>query len=1374
MFTRRPNPVHPTVALLCVAALLLTSVTTSAMNQSAADALATAMITKLGRTRGVCVIPRCDNGTLGVAMMSRSSFTVYTYDSDTAKVRAATLAADAVSQTGIRLVVDKSPLSAVPFADNFVDFIAMPGATDADLTTLPITEIVRTLIPGGKAYIGHYSGEPGTLTASTLLTWAQGAGTAATAASVSDFAGTWVQITKSAIAYHQDWTHRMSPNASNNLLSSDTSIRWPFAPRFLQKPYMTARIGSTVSGGGRIYGAYNEEYYGGSPAARGVPRFLQVYRSYNGQLLWTRDLYFDFPRPDGIPPELSLSFPMGVSFMVATDQYLYMMKCDSVVVLDGETGTYVRSIKFTGATGNIRWLGIAGTSLYALMGGSTYYQLTGDRIACYNLSNNTTSWVFDPQGAVSTQGIGVVGGRLFAYVETGRVVGVNATSGQQVWTTPLSKSTGTFFNTTTGAYSELQCTQQYVTIGGGNDGSVHILRFADGTVAHSFTRSNWQAGKAVHEPSQRLIAINSSGDDGTAINLTNFTVDNTMFSNKGLPRGCGPFSCTPDAIFGGREGMSFRFSDQQYFMSQQMKGGCDAVPMFTNGLYITTPRACGCDHFMGMLALAPIGSMQVEQAAVEAQRLERGLAYGNNPTTVVPDASDWPTHRANNSHSASVNVNVASSLSIRWTYSRPAPYGNENVSATYRQWPVLSSEEPTPPAVVGSRVYIGGTDGVLRCINRNNGTEMWRHATGGPIHATPTVSDGRVYVGSADGYAYCIEAHTGVLVWRFRGAPLERRINMYGHLSSIWPVLTGVLIHNGTAFFAAGYLSEAGTHVYALNARTGAIVWQNNTSGSWMNATARRGVAPCGYMTVVKGKLIVRSFTARNGIYDLATGELMPLKSGEFEVVRNNGNPRVRGREIGAIDSIHVFSGGELLFADNGEKYRTHRDITLHFAEYDSTGYQKYPELQFETSNFSTTAPAWDSDGYYYATGRGVYQRWSLATLRSTVASMVAAHGSPASWPNWLSPLLGHQLAEGQKPMPVTPTVWSKDFGSSDNDQRVLSLAVATNTMALTHGNANTDGTKPFSEYIWKLKLIDKGSGNQTAEIALPGEPLRQGIAIDRDGNVIVAMRDGSVLCIGGPTSVASSQPLPDASPQLNHPSTVQHWSSATSQSAPTTTAHSAQAIDPRLSPATAPSARSTPVTTIAVSQAPAATAGTTAAVASAADQARWQALRELMSAARESSSPTYRPSDTRWSAPRHCLPVAGASASSSARGATPVKTVDRSLISRWAPVSGGPQWITHDLGSVALIDAASIVWYTTKTAQVPFLLEVSVDGRTFAVADEGLLTGRGTNSALRTFVPQEARYVRLTIQNPSGTVLASIYEMGIHGSSDAALRAQN
>jgi len=172
------------------------------------------------------------------------------------------------------------------------------------------------------------------------------------------------------------------------------------------------------------------------------------------------------------------------------------------------------------------------------------------------------------------------------------------------------------------------------------------------------------------------------------------------------------------------------------------------------------------------------------------------------------------------------------------------------------------------------------------------GKVRWTAYTGGPIWCAPALADGRALVGSGDGWAYAFEAATGRLLWRFRAAPQERRIPFYGGLISTWPVASGVLVDQGVAYLAAGITDYDGTHVYALDAATGRIRWQNNTAGH-LDPVSRRGVACQGDLLLHQGRLyLAGGNTVSPGIFDAATGKCLNAPPTSM------GATAPRGREL--------------------------------------------------------------------------------------------------------------------------------------------------------------------------------------------------------------------------------------------------------------------------------------------------------------------------------------------------------------------------------------------------------------------------------------------------------------------------------------------
>jgi outer membrane protein assembly factor BamB len=62
--------------------------------------------------------------------------------------------------------------------------------------------------------------------------------------------------------------------------------------------------------------------------------------------------------------------------------------------------------------------------------------------------------------------------------------------------------------------------------------------------------------------------------------------------------------------------------------------------------------------------------------------------------------------------------------------------------------------------VVGRRVFVGSTDGVLYALDLDTGKERWRFETGSSITASPAVADGCLVIGTLDGEVYCFGAAT--------------------------------------------------------------------------------------------------------------------------------------------------------------------------------------------------------------------------------------------------------------------------------------------------------------------------------------------------------------------------------------------------------------------------------------------------------------------------------------------------------------------------------------------------------------------------------------------------------------------------------------
>ncbi len=77
------------------------------------------------------------------------------------------------------------------------------------------------------------------------------------------------------------------------------------------------------------------------------------------------------------------------------------------------------------------------------------------------------------------------------------------------------------------------------------------------------------------------------------------------------------------------------------------------------------------------------------------------------------------------------------------------------------------------PAVGMDRILIGSRDGMLHCIDRKTGQNVWTFKTRDEVDSSPVIVGDRVVVGSTDGRLYIVKLETGDMIWSYEiGAAL--------------------------------------------------------------------------------------------------------------------------------------------------------------------------------------------------------------------------------------------------------------------------------------------------------------------------------------------------------------------------------------------------------------------------------------------------------------------------------------------------------------------------------------------------------------------------------------------------------------------------
>lgn len=1325
--------VRTSVLFALIAVITTASLPVSALTPAEAQALADHVLQASGRADGgVACVSNAGDGQLAAALVQRSSMWVHALSPDDVSVIRALV--EPTGEVGVRFYVENAALGSLPYAENFLDLLVCAGLTDATLAQLSVDRILTVLSPGGTAFVGRALAEGGGITESALTTWGGGrAGVTVT----TDALGTWAVIVKPLQARTDTWTHT-THGPDNNPVSNDSLAVWPFLPQWRQKPTSCSRYGGFVTSNGRAYLAMTQN----------SRQYIRAYRIWNGRQVWHEEI-------NARSPYGAESAPNGTSFMAAAPEGVYVMKRNTVELLDGETGVVSHTISFDAdATRHVRWLALQNNIMFALVGDSadaTGYNHYGDAITAYNLSTDAIAWSNDYSGSqIEARELGIANNRLYAYLRNQRIVALECASGAQAWEqaadtiiTLLETNGNEDWSWCTYPSTGFLCSAYGLFICSPGDDNMVALSIDDGHLLWSTTKGWW--GRMTPKMLMGNILVNPfvKDADKKEVDVLSGLTSNVYTSlNKG--GGCGVRTASPDGFYGNADGQSSSISLSRSLAGRSLKTDCGIGAIISNGFELMASTGCQCSPFRGTIVSGPANGFTFNQTAVQSERLQPGPAHADLDAQVTVDDLDWWTHRGGATRTGSSTASLSTTGTRKCSYTPVPAY-----DTTFYGFMDQPDHQPTPPATAGDLVYWGGTDGVVRCWSSATGFAQWSFPTGGAIRATPTVTDGCVYVGSEDGYAYCLEAHTGRLVWRFRGAPVDRRINLYGHLASTWPINTGITVSNGVAYFAAGYRDNFGTHVYALDSRTGALVWQNNDAGALYDTDDRMGITAGGYGMVRGGTYWQKALRyGRNGMFSTTDGAIRPLAT--TPDLGAMGGPNCDGKEIGLLDDTHVIFGGNWWWMDRMDLGMSDRSRTFAVHALDAQGDVLYPMVYIPMN--STEAPAWDSqEMFMYVQGghpnsRGWLEKWTMAGLTATVDSARTANDSETNvtckWPDFAS---------------TTPTglaQWASDRGD------IRGIALGANAVAVTMVNfTTTNQNSSMSGWPWQIRYLDRTDGSELWQASLPSMPVRGGIAIDRSGNVIVSLHSGAVLCYGeGAVSVTERAMTVPAAQRADIAPTTQGWEAAVqlddAPGAVPSEAHAHAAATPSQTPAHVNAL-------VSAASAPEQPVEHEAACATSPVDYRITHADEFPDAVVEH--------DMGWYAPYPCAPVVAAVSTSGDAEAT----TDADLRTRWTSSNDRHGMLEFDLGQTRTISGVSLVWYARRHTTTELTVAVSSDGASYVTVDRGSLEGSGSQESYRAFLPETTRFVRITVagEGPGNTV-PSLYEVGVHPTADDEDRA--
>jgi len=200
-----------------------------------------------------------------------------------------------------------------------------------------------------------------------------------------------------------------------------------------------------------------------------------------------------------------------------------------------------------------------------------------------------------------------------------------------------------------------------------------------------------------------------------------------------------------------------------------------------------------------------------------------GFTFGAN-------AEDWPTYGRDNRRSHVSQEILKFPLEKVWAYQSSVPpqtawTGPARWDA-YAENEGLQSMRNFDPAFfvtsVGDSVFFSSSaDHGVHCLDVKNGKERWVSFADGAIRLPPTWHDGRLFFGADDGYARCLDSKNGVEIWKFSPVENAKMIPSNGKVMSPFPIRTGVLVDEGTAYFGASLFPWEKSYLCAVDIKTG-------------------------------------------------------------------------------------------------------------------------------------------------------------------------------------------------------------------------------------------------------------------------------------------------------------------------------------------------------------------------------------------------------------------------------------------------------------------------------------------------------------------------------------------------------------------------
>lgn len=223
----------------------------------------------------------------------------------------------------------------------------------------------------------------------------------------------------------------------------------------------------------------------------------------------------------------------------------------------------------------------------------------------------------------------------------------------------------------------------------------------------------------------------------------------------------------------------------------------------------------------------------------------------------------------------------------------------------------LPGRSETSPVVYNNKVIVGSESGDVFALNDKDGSVVWSIHTAGAVKGGVALDRGTAFFGNYAGQFYAVNASTGAIKWqsqaeglsfgrdgsfystpavafgRVYAASKDSRVYSFAEDTGqiAWSHSTGAEIYAAPAVAdtpgapPAVYIGSLDHHFYALDARSGAELWNQNVGGPILGAASVVGRVV--YVSVIGPNIGTFGYNAKTGdkvFYD-TVGEYNPVVS---------------------------------------------------------------------------------------------------------------------------------------------------------------------------------------------------------------------------------------------------------------------------------------------------------------------------------------------------------------------------------------------------------------------------------------------------------------------------------------------------------------